>query len=69
MMGRRRRLELAKGRHRYIFRYREGQEGAVLSALVELADRADCDFDWFDAALLGHQLGAAEESEAKPVAH
>lgn len=65
MIGRACCLELEKGRHRYIFRYRQGQEGLVLSALVELADRADCDFDWFDAALLGHQLGAAEESEAK----
>jgi hypothetical protein len=67
MIARRRCLTLIKGEHRFVFRYREGQEGLVLSSLVELAGRDESEFDWFDAALLGRQLGTADEHEARLV--
>ncbi len=50
-------LVLKKGRHRYAFSYREGQESAVLAAMVSLADDERSDFDWFDAAVLSYEMG------------
>jgi hypothetical protein len=56
-------LRLAKGRHLYVFTYCSGGEAALLAELVRLADDETCDFDWFDAAVLGYQLGASAEPE------
>ena len=53
----RRCLNLAKGRQRYVFRYAPGQESQVLAALLECAERPDLDFDYYDAAVLGYQMG------------
>jgi len=50
-------LSLVKGRQHFCFRYQVGQEGKVLDALVEMVNRRDLPFDWFDAAVLSHQLG------------
>ena len=50
-------LSLVKGRHHFCFRYEVGQETSVLNSLVELVHRRDIPFDWFDAAILSHQLG------------
>lgn len=57
MDGQRRCLSLAKGRHRYVFDYHEGCESELLASFVELAERPDADFDWFDAAVLSFQMG------------
>ena len=53
----RRCISLAKGRHRFIFQYRHGQEPGVLASLVGLARSPKSDFNWLDAALLSFQLG------------
>jgi hypothetical protein len=53
----RRCLSLAKGRHRYVFWYHEGQEASLLASLVQLAAEPGCEFDWFDAAVLSYQMG------------
>jgi hypothetical protein len=50
-------LSLVKGRHHFCFRYQVGEESMVLEALVEMVNRRDLPFDWFDAAVLSHQLG------------
>jgi len=50
-------LSLAKGRHRYVFWYSEGQESRLLASLVQLAEAPEADFDWFDAAVLSYQMG------------
>ena len=50
-----RQLSLVKGGHQYVFRYREGEEESLIQALMELADRTDLTFDWFDAAVLSRQ--------------
>lgn len=55
-------LRLSKGRHTWLFRYGEGDEAALRSTLAELAGRAETPFDWFDAALVTHQL----KSRLKP---
>jgi hypothetical protein len=56
-MSETRTLSLMKGREHFCFRYQSGEESAVLDALIEMVNRRDVGFDWFDAAVLSHQLG------------
>lgn len=49
-------VSLAKGRHRWVFSYRVGEERTLLSAVSDLAAREGVPFDWFDAALVSHQV-------------
>jgi hypothetical protein len=49
-------VSLAKGRHRWVFSYRAGEERSILSAVSDLAAREGVPFDWFDAALVSHQV-------------
>jgi hypothetical protein len=58
-------LSLVKGRHQFCFRYEAGDEAAVLNALVEMVNRRELCFDWFDAAVLSHQLGQHLSKELK----
>ena len=50
-------LSLMKGKHHFCFRYEKGDETQVLEALVDLVNRKEHSFDWFDAAVMSHQLG------------
>src|SRR5687767_10689573 len=50
-------LSLVKGGHYYSFKYEVGQEAKVLDALVDMVHKSRNQFDWFDAAILSHQLG------------
>lgn len=50
-------LSLIKGREHFCFRYEVGQEAKVLSTMVDMVGQRDLSFDWFDAAVLSHQLG------------
>ena len=59
-------LSLVKGKDHFCFRYEAGQESRVLDALVDMVNRADVAFDWFDAAVLSHQLGQHLAKELKP---
>ncbi len=52
-----RQLVLVKKDQRWVFRYRVGQEAAVLRTLATAAKDPDVTFDWFDAAVLSHQMG------------
>ena len=58
-------LSLVKGRHHFVFRYQVGDEAKVLESLVEMVNRRDLPFDWFDAAVLSHQLGQHLAKELK----
>jgi hypothetical protein len=58
-------LSLLKGKQQFCFRYEIGQEAQVLDALVEAVKRRDLAFDWFDAAVLSHQLGQHLAKELK----
>lgn len=53
-----RRLRLDKGGHQFDLRYETGQESLVLKSLTEMVEDPALPFDWFDAAVMGHQLGA-----------
>ena len=50
-------LAVDKAGHRFVFRYRPGEEGAVLDDLHQMAGDPDSRIDWFDAAMLSHQVG------------
>ena len=58
-----RQLSLVKGQHRYLFRYRPGNEAEVIGAFASLAGDAKSEFDWFDAAVLSYQMGRRIELE------
>jgi hypothetical protein len=58
-----RQLSLVKGSHRYLFRYRPGDEAQVIGAFASLAADAASEFDWFDAAVLSYQMGRRIELE------
>lgn len=49
-------VTLTKGTHRWTFQCDTGDEPALLRRLSELAADPDAPFDWFDAALVSHQL-------------
>ena len=61
-------LSMVKGEHRYVFRYVEGCESALLGSLVALANDPESEFDWFDAAVLSYQMGQQLARELDPVA-
>ncbi len=58
-------LSLVKGKDHFCFRYEAGQEAAVLESFVDMVNRRELAFDWFDAAVLSHQLGQHLAKELK----
>jgi hypothetical protein len=58
-------ISLVKGKEHFCFRYQVGDEAKVLDALIDLVNRRDVSFDWFDAAVLSHQLGQHLAKELK----
>lgn len=58
-------LSLMKGKEYYCFRYEVGQEVKVLDALIDMVHKSNNQFDWFDAAILSHQLGRHLAKELK----
>lgn len=58
-------LVLVKKHQRWVFRYRPGEEASVLRWLADTARDPSCDFDWFDAAVLSHQMGSQMHQQLK----
>jgi hypothetical protein len=58
-------LSLMKGAQHFCFRYESGEEAQVLDALVDMVNRRELSFDWFDAAVMSHQLGQHLAKELK----
>jgi len=52
-----RQLTLIKKGQYYLFRYLPGEETALIQALIDKAEDPRCALDWFDAAVLSHQMG------------
>lgn len=50
-------LVLAKKGHRFVFRYNPGDEPRLLQTLLEMAHDPRSGLEWFDVALLTHQMG------------
>jgi len=60
-------LSLAKGGHKFIFRYASGAEDEIVDSIMRLAEDRGCDLDWLDAAALSFQVAqyaAADPGEA-----
>ena len=53
-----RELLLVKQGQRFVFRCAHGQESQLLDQIIEMARDPESDIQWFDAAMLSHQLGA-----------
>lgn len=49
-------VTLLKNGHRWRIACAAGEEPELLEAVSELAESDDIDFDWFDAALVAHEL-------------
>jgi hypothetical protein len=49
-------LSVLKGGQYFCFRYEDGQEIKVLEAIYDMIKTTNNAFDWFDAAILAHQL-------------
>jgi len=58
-------LSLVKGSQHFCFRYDVGEEAKVLDALIDMVNRRELPFDWFDAAVISHQLGQHLAKELK----
>ena len=52
-----RQLTLIKKGQYYLFRYQPGDEAALIQNLIDKAEDPHCALDWFDAAVLSHQMG------------
>jgi len=52
-----RELVLVKASQRYVFRCARGEEPKLLDQLIDMARDPESDLQWFDAAMLSHQLG------------
>ena len=50
-------LVLTKGGHRYVFRCPPGEESGLFDQLAQLVRDPETDLNWFDAAVLSHQMG------------
>jgi hypothetical protein len=62
-----RQLVLVKKTQRWVFRYRPGQETAVLQSLARSARDPEIDLDWFDAAVLSNQMGDRMSDQLKSI--
>lgn len=58
-------LSLVKGSQQFCFKYEVGEEARVLDALIDMVNRRELPFDWFDAAVISHQLGQHLAKELK----
>lgn len=50
------RVILVKGEQQWRFEWELGQETRTIQAITEIAESPDTDFDWFDAAMVCHEM-------------
>ena len=51
-----RRVVLIKGEDHWRFEWQSGQELEAVEAITEIVNSPDTDFDWFDAAIICHEM-------------
>ena len=52
-----RQLTLIKKGQYHLFRYEPGDEATLIQTLIDKAEDPKSPLDWFDAAVLAHQMG------------
>ena len=50
------RVVLVKADHQWRFEWQTGQEISAVKAITEIAKSSETDFDWFDAAMVCHEM-------------
>ena len=50
------RVVLVKGNARWRFEWETGQEIKTVRVITEIAQSSQTDFDWFDAAMVCHEM-------------
>jgi len=50
------RVVLVKGEHQWRFEWEAGQEISTVKAITEIAKSTETNFDWFDAAMVCHEM-------------
>jgi len=50
------RVVLVKGEDQWRFEWESGQELKTVEAITEIAKSPEIDFDWFDAAMVCHEM-------------
>jgi hypothetical protein len=50
------RVVLMKGDHQWRFEWESGEEITAVKAITEIAKSPETDFDWFDAAMVCHEM-------------
>jgi hypothetical protein len=50
------RVVLVKGEHHWRFEWSPGQEISAVRAITDIAKSSETDFDWFDAAMVCHEM-------------
>lgn len=55
--GDHRELVLVHGQSRTVIRYRMGEEAGVFKQIEQLAEDRTTGVDWYDAALMAHEMG------------
>ena len=58
-------LVLQKRDQKWVFRYLPGNETDALHSIASTASDPTKDFDWFDAAVLSHQMGGEMHNQLK----
>jgi len=51
-------ITLTRGREHYVFRYEEGREAELFSALIDTAQDEDLNFTWLDVLLVLHGINS-----------
>ncbi|MDP6601608.1 MAG: hypothetical protein QGH76_04860 [Phycisphaerales bacterium] len=58
------RVVLVKGDHSWRFVWEPGDEASAVEAIAEIARSPQVDFDWFDAAMVCHEMSRITASAA-----
>ena len=50
------RVVFVKGEHQWRFEWQDGEELGTVQFITEIAQSNETDFDWFDAAMVCHEM-------------
>jgi len=50
------RVVFIKGEHQWRFEWQDGEELGTVQVITEIAQSSETNFDWFDAAMVCHEM-------------